>query len=128
MKRRTARQVSQRQGRINTMTTLTESNVTNLEPKTREPMVDEDLILELVLALVTEPEAVLVTVKENEQGKLLVVHCATEDRGKVIGKDGCNIKALKVLFRSIGNFDGGRRLLVALENLALKEEKDVRAA
>jgi predicted RNA-binding protein YlqC (UPF0109 family) len=87
------------------------------------PMVDEDLLKELVVALVDEPEKVRVTVKEDDRGKLLVVHCATEDRGKVIGKDGCNIKAICTLFRSLGNFDG-RRLLVALENLALKEQEE----
>jgi predicted RNA-binding protein YlqC (UPF0109 family) len=87
-----------------------------------DPMVDEDLLKEIVVGLVDDPEAVHITVKENEQGKLLVIHCATEDRGKVIGKSGCNIQALCTLFRSLGNFDGGRRLLVALENLALKEQ------
>ena len=86
------------------------------------PMVDEDLLKELVVALVDEPEKVRVTVKEDDRGKLLVIHCSVEDRGKVIGKDGCNIKAISTLFRSLGNFDG-RRLLVALENLALKEQE-----
>jgi len=91
-----------------------------------DPMVDEDLLKELVVGLVDEAEAVHITVKENDQGKLLVIHCAVDDRGKVIGKSGCNIQAICTLFRSMGNFDGGRRLLVALENLALKEEADVR--
>jgi len=88
--------------------------------KNCDPMVDEDLLRELVVGLVDEPSEVRVTVKEDDRGKLLVVHCAELDRGKVIGKDGCNIKAIQVLFRSLGNFDGNRRLLVAIENLALK--------
>lgn len=102
------------------MTTLNNANTARA---TVDAMVDEDLLLECVTALVEEPEKVRVTVKENDQGKLLVVHCAVADRGKVIGKDGCNIQALSTLFRSIGNFDGGRRVLVALENLALKDQQ-----
>jgi predicted RNA-binding protein YlqC (UPF0109 family) len=100
------------------MTTLN----TNTAARTADPLFDEDLLLECVTALVDEPEQVHVTVKENDQGKLLVVHCAVADRGKVIGKDGCNIQALSTLFRSIGNFDS-RRVLVALENLALKDQQ-----
>lgn len=80
------------------------------------PMSEEDLLHELVIGLVQKPEAVEITQYEGKGGgKNLVIHCDTEDRGRVIGKNGCNIEALRAYFRSYATFDGGRFLYVHLE-------------
>lgn len=85
--------------------------------KSNEPMVEEDLLHELVVGLVEDTEAVKITNFEGPGGKNLVIHCAREDRGRVIGKQGCNIEALRAYFRSYATFDGGRRLYVHVEKL-----------
>lgn len=104
------------------MTTETENQAPNTDDDGL-PMDDDVLLREIVLAMVQHPEDVDLTVREDDRGKLLVIHCAVEDRGKVIGRDGCNIQAIQTLFRSIGNFSGPRKLVVALENLELKQQE-----
>ena len=79
------------------------------------PMADEDLLHELTLALVDNTREVKITSQEDERGKLLVIHCSVDDRNKIIGSGGCNIKSIQRLFRSIAAFDG-RRISVALAN------------
>ncbi len=83
--------------------------------KSSEPMVEEDLLHEMVVGLVENTEAVEISQYEGPGGKNLVIHCASEDRGRVIGKGGCNIEALRAYFRSYATFDGGRRLYVHIE-------------
>lgn len=86
--------------------------------KSSEPMVEEDLLHELVVGLVQRPGEVEITNFAGPEGhKNLVIHCASEDRGRIIGKQGCNIAALRAYFRSYATFDGGRRLYVHLEKL-----------
>jgi predicted RNA-binding protein YlqC (UPF0109 family) len=81
-------------------------------------MVEEDLLHELVVGLVHKPDYVEITQFAGPKGdKNLVIHCASEDRGRIIGKAGCNIEALRAYFRSYATFDGGRRLYVHLEKL-----------
>ena len=78
---------------------------------------DEDLCLELVCALVDNPDEVRLSIATDEEnGTDFTISCAKGDRGRVIGKQGCNIASLRTLFRSIGVFDGSRRLHVHLEN------------
>jgi predicted RNA-binding protein YlqC (UPF0109 family) len=85
--------------------------------QSNEPMVEEDLLHEMVVGLVEDHDAVKITDYEGPGGKNLVIHCASEDRGRVIGKNGCNIEALRAYFRSYATFDGGRRLYVHIEQL-----------
>ena len=82
-----------------------------------EPLCEEEMLTELVLGLVQHPEDVSVDANDGPGGKNLVIHCNQEDRGRVIGKDGCNITALRQYFRSYATFDHGRKLYVHLEKL-----------
>ena len=82
-----------------------------------EPIVKKDLLRELVVGLVENPDDVTITDFDGPGGKNLVIHCASSDRGRVIGKEGCNIKAMQAYFRSYATFDGGRRLYVHIEKL-----------
>lgn len=89
--------------------------MSNLE--TEGKLTEEELLEELVLGLVQNPDEVTISANDGPGGKNLVIHCAKEDRGRIIGKDGCNIEALRAYFRSYATFDGGRRLYVHLEKL-----------
>ena len=60
----------------------------------------------LVTSLVDDPEAVEVTSAENEDGSLAIeASVAAEDVGKVIGRQGHTIKAIRTLARAAASKD-----------------------
>ena len=59
----------------------------------------------LVKSLVDDPEAVSVVRTETASGELFEVTVATDDVGKVIGRSGRIIKALRTLVRAAGSAD-----------------------
>jgi len=56
----------------------------------------------VVSNLVDSPDQVHIEDKKDEQGILFTLSVAKEDMGKVIGKDGKTIYALRSLLKSIG--------------------------
>jgi hypothetical protein len=63
-----------------------------------EPLEPQDLLTEIVLALVDHHQQV--RVEEQDGGgnvSMFLVHCHPDDRGKVIGKGGKTIMALRHL-------------------------------
>ena len=60
----------------------------------------KELLLYMAKNLVDDPEAVTVTEVESEDGKILELHVAPGDMGKVIGKQGKIAKAM----RDLGDF------------------------
>lgn len=64
------------------------------------PLAPADLLKECVRALVDAPREVrIVTLAESgTSGSLFLIHVAPGDRGKVIGKQGATITALRTLF------------------------------
>jgi predicted RNA-binding protein YlqC (UPF0109 family) len=64
------------------------------------------LIDYLVRALVDDPDAVKITRTETPSGELFEVTVAADDVGKVIGRSGRIIKALRTLMRAAGSADG----------------------
>lgn len=79
------------------------------------PLEDTALLIEVARSLVSRPEDVKVVRREDVKHRtmtlLLEVH--RSDRGRVIGKKGRTISALRNLFSAIGLMDG-RRVLVDL--------------
>ena len=65
----------------------------------------------LVLGLVDEPDAVKVTVEMTEEAIVLRIVVAPEDRGKVIGRGGRVVRAIRSVVRA-GAVKSGRRVLV----------------
>lgn len=63
-----------------------------------EPLGTSELLTEVLLALVEHPEKVHVEELSSESTTALTIHCAPTDRGIVIGRKGCNIEALRVIF------------------------------
>lgn len=62
-----------------------------------------DLLVYLVRLLVDEPEAVQVESVDDGEGALrLRLHVAEGDRGKVIGRGGKMVQALRTLVRAAG--------------------------
>ena len=66
-----------------------------------------ELIAELARRLVDEPDAV--QVEEPDGTLLLRLHVAEGDVGKVIGRQGRLVRALRTIVRA-GGVDAGRRL------------------
>jgi uncharacterized protein len=59
----------------------------------------------LVRSLVDDPAAVSIATTETPSGVLYEVTVAPDDIGKVIGKSGRIIKALRILARAAGSVD-----------------------
>jgi predicted RNA-binding protein YlqC (UPF0109 family) len=60
----------------------------------------------LIRALVDDPDAVSIARTETPSGELFEVTVAADDVGKVIGRSGRIIKALRTLLRAAGSADG----------------------
>jgi uncharacterized protein len=60
----------------------------------------------LIRALVEDADAVKITRTETPGGELFEVAVAADDVGKVIGRSGRIIKALRTLMRAAGSVDG----------------------
>lgn len=64
-------------------------------------------VLEYVArALVDEPDAVEVTEVESERSLILQLKVAPDDMGKVIGKRGRTVKAIRSVVRAAGSREG----------------------
>ena len=69
-----------------------------------------ELIAELARRLVEEPDAVRVEEIEEDDGTLVLqLHVAEDDIGKVIGRQGRLVRALRTIVRA-GGVEAGRRL------------------
>lgn len=65
------------------------------------------LVEALVVPLVDNPDAVEISSTDTEEGAILVeISVAEEDAGKVIGRQGRVIKAIRTLCRAAGSRNG----------------------
>ena len=74
----------------------------------------KDLITYLVEALVDDPRSVRVTEASGQRGGVVEIQVAPADRGRLIGKEGRTIRAIRALVAAAGSRDGRR---VAVEIL-----------
>ncbi len=58
-----------------------------------------DLIEYIAKSLADAPDDVVVTEEEDEEGKLLKLQVADEDKGRIIGKQGRIAQAMRTLIR-----------------------------
>jgi predicted RNA-binding protein YlqC (UPF0109 family) len=70
-----------------------------------------ELLAYLARELVDEPDAVRVETEERDDALVLVLHVAPDDVGKVIGRQGRIVRALRTLVRASAVREG-RRVLV----------------
>ncbi len=70
----------------------------------------KDLLIEMAKGLVENKEAVNVIVDDPNEDGIIVYHLevATEDKGRVIGKQGRIAKAIRVVMRAAANRLGNR--------------------
>ena len=65
-----------------------------------------ELLDYLIRSLVDDPDSVSIVRTETTGGELFEVTVAADDVGKVIGRSGRIIKALRTLMRAAGSVDG----------------------
>ncbi|MCI8477395.1 MAG: KH domain-containing protein [Oscillospiraceae bacterium] len=68
----------------------------------------KDLLLYIAQNLVDHPEAVSVTEQAGESETVLELRVASEDMGKVIGRQGRIAKEIRTLMRSVAQHRGTR--------------------
>ena len=61
-----------------------------------------DLVEYIVCGLVDDEDSVSLDVTDREEGALIEVSCSEEDAGRVIGRKGRTIKAIRTLARALG--------------------------
>jgi len=59
----------------------------------------KELVEYIVKAIVTDPDKVSITTEDSEEGLLLKLEVAPEDKGRVIGKQGRVAEAMRTLLR-----------------------------
>jgi predicted RNA-binding protein YlqC (UPF0109 family) len=64
--------------------------------------VDQGILQNILVNLVTEPDSVQIDRKIDEQGVLLSVQVNEKDMGIVIGRSGSMASAIKTLMRAVG--------------------------
>ena len=74
-----------------------------------------ELLAFLARELVADPDAVRVEAEERDGSVVLHLHVAPDDVGKVIGRQGRIIRALRTVVRASGAKHGERRLLEIAE-------------
>ncbi len=75
----------------------------------------KDLIKYIVQALVDNPELVEISEVEGRQTNVLELKVAKEDMGKVIGKQGRNVKALRDILNAASGKEKKRTILEIIE-------------
>lgn len=75
----------------------------------------EELVAYLARALVDHPDDVRVERTERDGAIVIQLHVAREDLGKVIGRQGRVVRALRTLVRASGSKRGERTLLEIVE-------------
>jgi uncharacterized protein len=75
----------------------------------------KEVVEYLARALVDEPDAVEVTEVEGERSTILQLRVAPEDMGKVIGKRGRTVRAIRSLVRAAGSRQGVTTLVEIVE-------------
>ncbi|HNZ94950.1 MAG TPA: KH domain-containing protein [Sphaerochaeta sp.] len=76
---------------------------------------EKDLVEYIVKSLVDLPDEVDVNVIEGEKSTILELRVASEDVGKVIGKQGRIAKAIRTILSASATRDGKRAVLEILD-------------
>lgn len=69
----------------------------------------------VVKALVDTPSEVTVVSEDDERGTVIRIRCKKEEIGRIIGKNGKTISAIRSLVQVCGGRDAGRRTSVMIK-------------
>jgi predicted RNA-binding protein YlqC (UPF0109 family) len=72
------------------------------------------LVQSIVASLVDEPDQVRIESVQNDDTLVVEVYVAPDDAGKVIGRQGRIIKAIRTLTRAASSYAGGSRVEVEI--------------
>ncbi len=75
----------------------------------------KDLIMQIVKALVDQPDEVQIKEVIGDQAHVLELRVAKEDLGKVIGKGGAHASAIRTLLTAISGKEKKRYILEIIE-------------
>lgn len=89
---------------------------TPARPESAEPLVDEDLLAEMVRALVDRPEAVRVEAVTRADAVELQVHVDPADRRHVIGRKGWMVMLLRQFFGVLAAHRNGKTTIEIIES------------
>lgn len=87
-------------------------------------MKDQEFVEYVVKALVDNGDKVKVDRRVDEMGVLITLDVASEDMGKVIGRDGATAKALRTLLRVVGMKNNARVNLKINEPEGRREDRE----
>ncbi|HEX5948179.1 MAG TPA: KH domain-containing protein [Actinomycetota bacterium] len=76
----------------------------------------KDVLEYVARAIVDDPEAVEVTEVEGERSVILQLRVAPDDMGKVIGKRGRTVRAIRSVLRAAGSREGVTPLVEIVED------------
>ena len=74
----------------------------------------KELLTEMIKAIVDKPDDVQVKVTESENTQIYELHVGDGDVGKVIGKQGKNIGAIRTLLSAATAKEGGKRAILEI--------------
>lgn len=69
-------------------------------------MTAESLVEYIARSLVDDPDAVSVKIIDDQEGRVIELHVAEDDMGKVIGRNGSVAKALRTLLKVVAAREG----------------------
>ena len=72
----------------------------------------ENLLTDIVKAIVDKPDEVDVNVTETEASKIYELTVGDGDLGKVIGKKGKNVNSIRTILSAANAKDGGKRAIL----------------
>ena len=72
----------------------------------------DKLLNDMVRAIVDRPEEVNVSINENDITKIYELTVGEGDLGKVIGKKGRNINALRIILSAVNAKEGDKRAIL----------------
>ena len=74
----------------------------------------KELLTEMVKAIVDKPDEVDITLTESENTMIYELRLGEGDVGKVIGKKGRNVGAIRTLLTAVSAKEGGKRSILEI--------------
>ena len=74
----------------------------------------KDLLIEVIKAIVDKPDEVDITLTESENTMIYELRLGDGDVGKVIGKKGKNVGAIRTLLTAASAKEGGKRSILEI--------------
>ena len=74
----------------------------------------KDLLIEMIKAIVDKPDDVDITLTESENTNIYELRLGDGDVGKVIGKKGRNVGAIRTLLTAASAKAGGKRSILEI--------------